>query len=226
VDGREIRPPGRSAPLMSPDVDLTAAVSSFTSLRRAPRRPDQPTMVACMPAFSNWRLDGAAGWPAERSKGGGTGGARSGGHERSRPPGSLGPRAACTRASQATNVRNGSVRLSRRRREQLLDQLARPAGVRSQLYPISLPLKPAPPLQLNVGLMVLTVSSPASVGRLLSLHTCRTSAVGPIQTECRRSASGAERRRAPKAALGQTSVKAAGLPRSQADIGDRARNGV
>ena len=109
VEGREIRPPGRSAPLMSPDVDLTAAVSSFTSLRRAPRRPDQPTMVACMPAFSNWRLDGTAGWPAERSKGGGTGGARSGGHEGSRPPGSLGPRAACTRASQATNVRNGSV---------------------------------------------------------------------------------------------------------------------
>jgi hypothetical protein len=113
VEGREIRPPGRSAPLMSPDVDLTAAVSSFTSLRRAPRRPDQPTMVACMPAFSNWRLDGTAGWPAERSKGGGTGGARSGGHERSRPPGSLGPRAACTRASQATNVRNGSTRARR-----------------------------------------------------------------------------------------------------------------
>jgi hypothetical protein len=50
-----------------------------------------------------------------------------------------------------------------------LDQLARPAGVRSQLHPISLPLKPAPLLQLNVGLMVLTVSSPASGDRLLTL---------------------------------------------------------
>ena len=29
------------------------------------------------------------------------------------PPGSLGPRAACTRASQATNVRNGSIRARR-----------------------------------------------------------------------------------------------------------------
>jgi hypothetical protein len=36
---------------------------------------------------------------------------------------------------------------------------------------MSLPLKPAPLLQLNVGLMVLTVSSPASGDRLLTMQT-------------------------------------------------------
>ena len=69
-----------------------AKPSSFTSLRRAPHRPDlQPSRLfnrrtpTLVPAK-------AVGWPTQRSKGGGAGAARPGGHERSRPPGGLGPR--------------------------------------------------------------------------------------------------------------------------------------
>jgi hypothetical protein len=42
---RAIRPPACAAPLMSPDAGLSAAVSSFTSLRSTPHRPDPPPVA-------------------------------------------------------------------------------------------------------------------------------------------------------------------------------------
>jgi hypothetical protein len=78
-----------------------ADASSFTSLRRTPHRPDLPPFWSCDECMRTSHAKDA-GWLTERSKGGGSGAARAGGHERSRPPGGLGVRSAPTLREQLT----------------------------------------------------------------------------------------------------------------------------
>jgi hypothetical protein len=55
-----------------PRREPAALASSFTSLRRAPHRPDPASVQPVGRANASLR-DKAMGWPAQRSKGGGTG---------------------------------------------------------------------------------------------------------------------------------------------------------
>jgi len=74
----------------------------------------------------------------------------------------------------------------------------RPAPIRGRLYLIQLPLKPAPLVQVNVGLMANTVSSAAHGDRLLTLHNVKLYAPGgeadPVQARSDRLATPAKSR--------------------------------
>ena len=77
---------GWPPPLMSPDDGLPAVVSSFTSLQRPPHAHGHRRPWSSTGRNSRCPKIGPVGRGAQRSKGGGTGAARSGGRERSSAP--------------------------------------------------------------------------------------------------------------------------------------------
>src|SRR5687768_18247655 len=78
------------------------------------RRPPRSTLFPYTTLFRSdrWQATAASakgvGWPTQRSKGGGAGAARPGGHERSRPPDGLG-RAELDRKSTRLNSSHGYI---------------------------------------------------------------------------------------------------------------------
>src|SRR5207237_6313008 len=98
---------GHAAALMSPGAGLRPTPPP---LLRSAARPTDPIFANVENARAGRAPRHAAegvGWATQRSKGGGTGAARSVGHERSCPPGSLGTRQPRKEVRLFANVRIG-----------------------------------------------------------------------------------------------------------------------